>query len=88
MPAIDPNLVLLIVAMVNAFTAYIGWRAHQIAQATQADMRKVEIATNSMKDALVAKTAEASEAKGRDDQRAISEAQAAELAKGNLAGKK
>lgn len=76
---LDPNLVLLIIAVVNAFTAWITWRTHQATKATQLDIRKVELATNSMKDALVKSTAEASEAKGRDDERALAEAKAAKL---------
>lgn len=44
--------------------------------------RRTEINTNSMKDALVARTAEASEAKGRDDQRVVSEAKAAAIVAG------
>lgn len=79
--------ILLAIALINAYTAWISRKAHDAAKETQADMRKVEVATNSMKDALVAKTAEAAEAKGRDDQRVIEEAKAATLAEGNLAGK-
>jgi len=86
--SIDPNFVLLIIALVNAFTALIGWWTLRATKATQADVRKVEVATNSMKDALVSATAEASEAKGRDSERAIGESKAAALAEGILGGTK
>lgn len=54
---------LLIIALLNAFTAWMSYKTKQ-------DMRKVEVATNSMKDALVASTAKASHAEGMADQRA------------------
>lgn len=47
---------------------------------TQAEnIHQIKVETNSMKDALVKKTDEAGQAKGRDEQRAIEEAKAAEL---------
>lgn len=47
---------------------------------------KTELNTNSMKDALVASTAKAAHAEGKDEARAEGEAKAAILAKGVLAG--
>lgn len=43
------NLILLAIAVLNAFTAYMAYRA-------RTDIAIVEKATNSMKDALVAST--------------------------------
>ena len=58
---------LLIIAVFNALTAFLSYRTHQAVMV-------VEKATNSMKDALVATTAEAShlagEKQGRLDQQA------------------
>ncbi len=51
------NLVLLFIAAMNVVTAFLSWRTHQLTQ-------KVEVATNSMKDALVKATGEASHAAG------------------------
>lgn len=59
----QPDLiVLLIIAIINAFTGYVTWR-------TRVDVRTVELATNSMKDALVKSTGEASFAAGREEGR-------------------
>lgn len=71
----DVNLntfMLLLIALANL------WAVH-LARQTRTDMKTLETQTNSIKDALVAKTAEAAEAKGRDDQRAVSERTAREL---------
>lgn len=66
------NLVLAVIAIATAANGYFQWRnnqiAHetrQIAQDTRADVAIVEKATNSMKDALVKATADASLLKGR-----------------------
>lgn len=86
MGGIDPNIAALLgIAIINAI---ISWRTHASIKVTQADVLRVEKATNSMKDALVARTAEAAEAKGRDDERAVGEAKAAVLAQGILDGTK
>lgn len=77
--SLDPNLILLAIAFFNALTALVGWYTHKAAKATQADVLKIEKATNSMKDALVAATAQASEAKGRDEERAKGEDKAEKL---------
>lgn len=87
MAAIDPNLVLLIIALVNAFTAYVGWRTHKAATATQQEVVTVRKEMNGMKDAVVLATGQAERAAGRDEERAVGEAKAAELAKGTLAAK-
>lgn len=60
------TLALLTIAALNAYTAWLAYRTKQ-------DMHKVEIATNSMKDALVASTAKASHAEGMADQRAATD---------------
>jgi hypothetical protein len=62
---LDWNLVLwLFIALLNAYTAYMSKRAHDVAVATKEDVATIEKATNSMKDALVASTAAAALAEG------------------------
>ena len=80
----DPNLTLLLIAIFNAITAFLAWRTHAAAKETQANVQKIETATNSMKDALVKATGEASHAAGVEEGRAAGEARAAILAKGKL----
>lgn len=53
------SIVLLVIALINLVTGYLSYRAHQA-------ILVVEKATNSMKDALVASTAKASYAAGRE----------------------
>lgn len=71
----DPNITLLGIAIMNAITAWLAYRTHKLT-------KQVEIATNSMKDALVKATGEASHAAGREEARAEGEARAADVAKG------
>lgn len=66
------EMTLLVVAALNAFTAWMTYRSHNevisaknAVLATQGDVRKIELATNSMKDALVLATAKASLAEGK-----------------------
>ncbi len=75
----EPNLTLLLVAVLNAFTAYMAWRTHNLT-------KQVEVATNSMKDALVKATGEASHAAGLAEGKASGERRAATLAEGVLQG--
>lgn len=71
---IEPNtMVLLVVAVMNAATLYYSHRT--------------EKNTNSMKDALVKSTAEASHLAGREEARLEGDVKAATLAKGELLGK-
>lgn len=70
------NLVLLAIGVCTAISAYFNWK-------TQRDMRQVHIATNSMKDALVKSTADASFAAGRDEARIAGEHTAEVLAAKN-----
>jgi hypothetical protein len=72
---------LAIIALSNAVGAYFYYN-------TRNDIKTLEINTNSIKDALVERTAEAAEARGRDAERAVGESKAADLAKGNLEGRK
>ena len=58
------NLMLGAIAFFNLMTAFLAYRTHQAAISTQADMNRVERATNSMKDALVKATGEAAHAAG------------------------
>lgn len=76
MPSFETIMWLLIAAL-NAFTAWTALR-------TKLDMHKVEIATNSMKDALVAATATAAHATGREEARIEGEQKAAAVAEGKL----
>lgn len=79
MPDIN-TVVLAIIAVANALGAYWAYK-------TRTDMKLLEVNTNSIKDALVLRTAEASEAKGRDAERRLGDEKAATLARGNLEGK-
>jgi hypothetical protein len=51
------NILLFSIALLNAYAAFMSWRTHKLTQV-------IEVATNSMKDALVKATAEASHASG------------------------
>jgi hypothetical protein len=63
--SIDINGVILgVIAFFNLVTAFLAYRTHQAALNTQANMAKVEVATNSMKDQLVKATGEAAHAAG------------------------
>jgi len=75
----------LLIAACNLITAFLSFRTNQAAVSTQANMAKVEIATNSMKDALVTATAKASYAEGHTVGTAEGESKAATLAEGRLA---
>lgn len=68
------TILLAIIAVANALAGYWAYR-------TRLDIRTLEVNTNGIKDALVARTAEASEAKGRDTQRAVADSVAAGIAK-------
>lgn len=54
------TIALLVIALLNAFTALMAWR-------TRGEMKVLEQNTNSIKDALVASTAKASRAQGRKE---------------------
>ena len=71
----DPNLILLGIAVLNCFTAFMAWQTKTLA-------KQVELATNSMKDALAAKTGEAAHAAGREEARVEGEVKAAAVAIG------
>jgi len=59
----DGNTIgLIIVAIINIGTAILT-------AMNRGDIRKIEIATNSMKEALVVSTAKASKAEGKEEQR-------------------
>lgn len=73
-------------ALMNAFTAWVAWRTHTLSTQTALDVHKVEIATNSMKDALVSATASAAHAAGKEEGRVEGEVKAANVAEGKLQG--
>ena len=75
--ALDPNITLLIIATLNAATAWLAYRTHKLT-------KQVEIATNSMQDALVAATGEAAHAAGKEEGRIAGEVKAANVAEGKL----
>ncbi len=58
------NVLLAIIAVANAITAFFWYHNNQKMKAMATNIDTVEKATNSMKDALVASTAVAAEAKG------------------------
>lgn len=60
------NILLFGIACLNAYTAWSVMQAHKHIVITQQDVHKIEVATNSMKDALVASTASAFFAKGKE----------------------
>lgn len=73
--------VLLLVAFLNAVTAMMAWRTHDtatlaysVATETKAIALKTEIQTNSINTALVAATATASHATGKEEGRLEGEA--------------
>lgn len=68
------NLVLvLLAAFVNLVTAYLVLQLRAVVVDAASNILKVEKATNSMKDALVAATAKASLAEGRAEGREMAE---------------
>jgi hypothetical protein len=88
------SILLVSIAALNTFSAIVVARMN-IAVAntklkvdsTARDVRTIEIATNNMKDALVAATAKASDSEGFERGRLEGEVAAANLAKGRLSGK-
>lgn len=72
--AINPNISLLIIAILNMITAFLAFKTHQLT-------KQVEVATNSMKDALVVSTAKASFAAGETKARKAGEEKAETLLK-------
>lgn len=78
--------VLLAIALTNALTALLVWHTKDAVKVAQADIAATKVAvelternTNSMKDALVARTAEASFAAGSNQARIVGEVKAAAL---------
>lgn len=77
------TVILAVIAMLNLITSLVAWHAHQettkisqkVSEAAE-NIQKVEIATNSMKDQLVASTAKASQAEGELKGRADSRSEA------------
>jgi hypothetical protein len=63
-------MIWLVIATLNAYTAFMSWRAHRIASENSTKIEQIEVATNSMKDALVKATGEAAHAAGVKEGRA------------------
>lgn len=80
------NLILLLIAAISAWTAWTTRQTKAVAVESLDVSKKTEINTNSMKDALVKATAEASHAAGVTEERVKGEAKAALVAQGALAG--
>ncbi len=74
----------MVIAVLQAFTAWMTARTHTVAIETQKQVQQTEINTNSMKDALVKATGEAAFAAGREGMRVESNKEAATLAKSML----
>jgi hypothetical protein len=80
MDKLDFNTVaLLIIALINVVTAFLAARTHALTQ-------KVEVATNSMKDALVRTTRSEAHAAGVEEGRLAGVAKAATLEEGRQQG--
>jgi hypothetical protein len=78
------TLVLLLVALLNCVTAAISWYSNHVVLQTRKDVAIIEKATNSMKDALVKATGEASRAAGVVEGRQEAENKAANIALGKI----
>jgi hypothetical protein len=79
----DPNtLVLLAIALLNAWVALMAWRTKRDIHATKIAVEKTEVNTNHMREQLVEATGVAAHAAGRDEMRQEAEATAATLAQG------
>lgn len=83
------TLMLLAIAALNAWVAWMAYRTKQDAAATkvavvatQVAVEKTEVNTNHMREQLVTATGEAAHAAGRQEMRQEAEATAATLAKG------
>lgn len=63
-PEVINNIVLAIIAIANAITAYMAYHNHTAIAAVREDVKTVELATNSMKDALVKSAGELGMAQG------------------------
>ncbi len=73
-PEVINNIVLAVIAIANAITAYLAYRNHYAIQGVKADVKTIEIATNSMKDALVEASGKAGEARGFEQGRVAGQA--------------
>ncbi len=56
----------LAITGINLYIAHLSFRTNKAIKLTQENVTKIEVATNSMKDALVASTAKASYAEGHN----------------------
>lgn len=74
------NVVLLANTLATVVVLVLTYIARRDIATAKEDIRKVEVATNSMKDALVARTADASFAEGSEDARIKGEHKAELLA--------
>ena len=63
------HVVWLVVALINAYTAWISFRTHEATVKVAENVQVIEKATNSMKDALVASTQKAAFAEGKESGR-------------------
>jgi len=68
----EDHMVIILIALINAISAFFSFRAHQLSQ-------KIEVSMNSMKDKLVQTTADASFAAGEAKARLIAETKAEKL---------
>ena len=77
------DIALVLIAALNALTAYLALRTRQSQKAAETVITKLEKNTNSIKDALVASTAKASYAEGSEVARKEAEAKADALLNGD-----
>ncbi len=75
------NIVLLLIGLTSLYTAWLSKKTKEAAE-------KTEVNTNSMKDALILSTREASHAAGKEEGRIEGREIAATLAQGILSEKK
>lgn len=83
------NLILLGIGCTTAASAYFAYKAslsaksaNETAKNTEANVQKIEVATNSMKDALVKATHDAALLQGQKDERAVGDLRRSAEAKG------
>lgn len=78
----------IVIALIQALTAWFVWKGQRHQEEANANILKIEKATNSMKDALVAATDRAAHAVGLAEGKKYGEAKAAAKAEGVAEGKK
>ena len=81
LPTLDPNVTLIVVALLNCITSIFTWRTHKVVKDSADVIDKLEKNTNSIKDALVKSTGEAAFSAGRAKGRKEEENRVSSLSK-------